>query len=365
MDDRSLAFLRRLLDSPGPSGFETAAARIWRDEAATFADEVTHDVVGNSFARVKPARENDNAPRVLLVGHIDEIGFLITHIDKEGFLWFGPLGGWDDQVVVGQRIRILGRHGDVIGVIGKKASHLLKEEDRNKPSRMEDLWIDIGAADRDDAQRLVEVGDPAVIDSRFVELTDDRCVSRSMDNRVGAFVALEAARLIAKERCAADVYAVATVTEEITFGGAYTAAFSLPSRVAIAIDLTHPTDYPGANKKGDHEVTVGGGPVLTRGATINDGVYFGLRNAAKSLGIETTIQATGASSGTDADPMLRSGPGTATGLVSVPCRYLHSPNELLSLKDIEEAAQIVAEFVRSITPESDFRPGSLAANGNS
>ncbi len=364
MDEHSLAFLRRLLDAPGPSGFETAAARVWRDEASTFADEVTHDVVGNSYARVLPRSEVEAAPRVLLVGHIDEIGFLITHIDKEGFLWFGPLGGWDDQVAVGQRVRILGRNGDVIGVIGKKAAHLLKEEDRTKPSKLDDLWIDIGAADREDAQRLVEVGDPAVIDSRFVALTDDRCVSRSMDNRVGAFIALEAARLIARERCEADVYAVATVTEEITFGGAYTAAFSLPSAVAIAIDLTHPTDYPGANKKGDHEVVVGGGPVITRGATINDGVFFGLREAARNLGIEAGIQATGASSGTDADPMVRTGSGTATGLISVPCRYMHSPNELLSLRDIEDASRIVAEFVRTVSPDSDFRPGSLGSSAH-
>lgn len=363
MDDRSLAFLRRLLDSPGPSGFEAAAAQVWREEADTFADEVTHDVVGNSYARVKPANEDSDAPRVLLVGHIDEIGFLITHIDPEGFLWLAPLGGWDDQVVVGQRIRILGRHGDVIGVIGKKASHLLKEEDRKKPSQLEDLWVDIGAADRADAQRLVEVGDPAVIDSRFVELSEDRCVSRSMDNRVGAFVALEAARLIAGNRCQADVYAVATVTEEITFGGAYTASFSVPSAVAIALDLTHPTDYPGANKKGDHDVTVGGGPVITRGATINDAIYFGLRDAAQRLGVSYSVQATGASSGTDADPMVRTGVGTATGLVSVPCRYMHSPNELLSLHDVDQAARVVAEFVRTITPESDFRPGSMGANG--
>ncbi len=354
-----LAFLRRLLDAPGPSGFETAPARVWRDEASEFADEVTHDVVGNSFARVKPSQDSPDAPKVILAGHIDEIGFLITHIDKEGFLWFSPLGGWDDQVVVGQRIRILDRRGDVIGVVGKPASHLLKEEDRAKPTKLDQMWIDIGAADRDDALGFVEIGDPAVIDSKFIALSDDRCVARSMDNRVGAFVALEAARLIAANRCDADVYAVATATEEITFGGAYTASFTLPSRVAIAIDLTHPTDYPGADKKSNHEVSVGGGPVLTRGATLNDAVFHGLMEAAKRLGITTAIQATGSSSGTDADPMIKTGSGTATGLVSVPGRYMHSPNEMVSLADIEGAARIIAEFVRTITIDSDFRPGTI------
>ena len=152
MDERSIAFLRRLLDAPGPSGYETAPARVWRDEAAIFADEVTHDVVGNSFARVKPHEGRGEGPKVLLAGHIDEIGFVITHVDREGFLWFSPIGGWDDQVVVGQRVRILARGGDVIGVIGKKAAHLLHEEDRRKPTRLDDMWIDIGAEDGEDAQ---------------------------------------------------------------------------------------------------------------------------------------------------------------------------------------------------------------------
>jgi len=359
MEDRALAFLRRLLDAPGPSGYEQLPARVWREEAETFADEVTHDVLGNSFARVKPASDDPSAPKILLAGHIDEIGFVITHVDKEGFLWFAPLGGWDDQVVVGQRLRILGHAGDVVGVVGKKAAHLLKEEDRQKPTKLAEMWIDIGASDRADAERRVGVGDPVVIDSRFVTLTDDICVARSMDDRVGAFVALEAARLAAADRGAADIYAVATVQEEITFGGALTASFSLPSAVAIAIDVTHSTDYPGADKKADDEVKIGGGPVLTRGATINDGVFYGLRDAARRLGIDVAIQASGKSSGTDADAMMRSGPGTATGLISIPNRYMHSPNEVVSLSDLENAARVIAAFTRTVTAESDFRPGAF------
>jgi endoglucanase len=334
---------------------------VWREEAATFADEVTHDVVGNSFARVRPKNELPDAPKVLLAGHIDEIGFVVTHIDKEGFLWFSPLGGWDEQVIVGQRLRVAGRQGDVIGVIGKKAAHLLKDEDRRRPTRLDEMWIDIGAHDYDDAARRVDIGDAAVIDSRFVELTDDICVARSMDNRVGAFVALEAARLIAADRGAADVYAVATAQEEITFGGAYTAAFQVAPTVAIAIDVTHATDYPGADKKRDHEVKLGRGPVLGRGATINDGVFNGMREAARTLGIEIAVQATGKSSGTDADAMIHSGAGTATGVISIPNRYMHSPNELVSLSDLENAARIIAGFIQTLTTESDFRPGSTRA----
>jgi putative aminopeptidase FrvX len=359
MEERAVTFLRRLLDAPGPSGYEAAPARIWREDASSFADEVTHDVIGNSFARVKPLEGMTDAPKVLLARHIDEIGFVITHVDKDGFLWFSPLGGWDDQVVIGQRLRISGRNGDVIGVIGKKAAHLLKEDDRRKPTPLDEMWIDIGAASYDEAVGRIDVGDSAVIDSQFLELSGDVCVARSMDNRVGAFVALETARLIAADRCAADVYAVATAQEEITFAGAYTAAFSVAPVVAIAIDVTHATDYPGADKKRNHEVKLGGGPVLGRGATVNDGVFLGLREAARALGIETSVQATGKSSGTDADAMIHTGAGTATGVVSIPNRYMHSPNELVSLADLENAARVIAGFVRTINLESDFRPGTI------
>lgn len=358
MEKRAITFLRRLLDAPGPSGYERIPAHVWREEAETFADEVTHDVLGNSYALVHARDGSQDAPRILLAGHIDEIGFVITHIDPEGFLWFSPLGGWDHQVVVGQRMRIVGAGGEVMGVVGKKAAHLLKEDDRKKPTQLDDMWIDIGARDRDDAAARVEVGDPAVIDSRFLELPNEMAVSRSMDNRVGAFVALEAARLIAHDRCAAEVFAIATTQEEITFGGAYTAAFRTPSTVAIAIDLTHPTDYPGADKRRNSEVKLGGGPVLSRGATINDGVFNGLREAARGLDIPIAVQAWGASSGTDIDAMIRSGAGTATGIVSVPSRYVHSPNEMVHLGDVENAARIIAAFIRTVTPRSDFRPGA-------
>jgi len=358
VEDRALQFLRRLLDAPGPSGYERIPAQIWREEAETFADEVTHDVLGNSYARVRARGDAEDVPKVLLAGHIDEIGFVITHIDPEGFLWFAPLGGWDDQVVVGQRIRIAGREGDVVGVIGKKAAHLLQEEDRKKPTRLEDMWIDIGAHHHDDAVSRVEVGDAAVIDSHVLELMGEIVVSRSMDNRVGAFIALETARLIAAERCAVDVFAIATTQEEISFGGAYTASFRTPSTVAIAIDLTHPTDYPGADKKRSNDVKLGGGPVLSRGATVNDGVFRGLRESARGQGIDTAVQAWGKSSGTDVDAMIHSGAGTATGIVSVPSRYIHSPNEMVHLRDLENAAKVIAGFIRTLTPESDFRPGS-------
>lgn len=352
MEQRGIDFLRRLLDAPGPSGYERVPARIWREEASSFASDVSGDVLGNSFARVG----TPGGPKVMIAGHTDEIGFLITHIDEEGFLWFQPVGGWDDQVVVGQRLRIAGRSGDTIGVIGKKAAHLLRKEDRDRPTEIRDMWIDIGAANRDEAKARVAVGDPAVIDAGFVQLTDDLIVSRSVDNRSGAFVALEAARLLATDPPAAEVYAVATTQEETSFNGALTASFSIQPLVAIAVDVTHTTDYPGADKKTNGEVRLGGGPVLSRGASINPVVYEGLLAAAERLGLDCPVQGAPRHSGTDADAMIRSGAGMATGIVSLPNRYMHSPNEIVSLTDLDNAARLIAEFIRTITPDSDFRP---------
>lgn len=358
MNERDFAFLTRLLDSPGPSGFEEVPSRVWREEAATFADEVTHDVRGNSYARLRPSSNAEEAPRVLLVGHIDEIGFQIIGIDKEGFLWFEPIGGWDHEVIVGQRVRIRSQNGDVIGVIGKKAAHLLTVEDREKPTKLKDMWIDIGAADREAAELRVEVGDPVVIDANLVKLTDDLYASRSMDNRIGAFVALMALRKIAERRPAVDVYAVASATEETDFGGASVAAHRLPALVAIAIDLTHATDHPEGDKKREVEVKMGGGAVLARGTTLNEKVVRGLQDAARRLGVNPPVQGTASATWTDADPIVKTASGAATGLVSIPGRYMHSPNETVSMADVEQAAAIIAEFVGSISPESDFRPGA-------
>jgi endoglucanase len=350
--DQSFRFLRRLLDTPGPSGYERATSKVWREEASSFTDQVYGDVTGNSYARLV----NEGAPKVIIEGHIDEIGIMVTHIDEQGFLWFDQIGGWDDAVFVGHRVRIAGSSGDVIGVVGRKAAHLIRKEDSGKEVKTRDLWIDIGAKDRADARARLSVGDAGVIDAGFIQLTEDLCVSRSMDNRVGAYVALEAARLLSEDRPASDVYAIAAVQEETSFAGALTASFQIQPQVAIAIDVTHATDYPNADKKTDDEVKLGGGPVLTRGASINPIVFEGLKAAAERLGLDCPVQGAARYSGTDADAMVKSGPGTATGLVSIPNRYMHSPNEVVSLTDLENAAKLIAEFVRTVTSDSDFRP---------
>lgn len=352
MEQSRKDFLLRLLAAPGPSGYEQAPAAIWRDEAAAFATSVDRDVLGNSYAWLG----DPTGPAIVIEGHIDEIGFIITYVDDEGFIWFDKIGGWDDQVVVGQRVVIATAFGEVKGVVGKKAAHLLKPSDRNKVTEISDLWIDIGASNRNAALGQVQIGDPVVIDAGAFHLTDDLLVSRSIDNRVGAWVALEALRLLSHRELNVSVVAVAATQEEITMAGALHLSHRVKPVAAIAIDVTHATDYPGATRKSDNDVKLGGGPVLTRGSSINPVVFAGLKEAATRLDIPTPIQAAGRTSGTDADAILRSGAGVAPGLVSIPNRYMHSPNEVISLRDIEQAASLIAAYVATITPETDFRP---------
>ncbi len=354
MNDHSLSFLKRLLNTPGPSGFEANAARVWRDEAATFADRVDTDVSGNSWAILGEG----GAPRVMLAGHIDEIGLMITHIDDDGFLYFEGIGGWDPQVLVGQRVRLLCREGDVVGVIGKKPIHLIKHEEREKASKITDLWIDIGAQDRDAAQkRGVRVGDPGVLDTQLVELSDDLIASRAIDNRIGAFVVLEALRLLAQgARPGAQVAAVATAQEEIGYsgGGARPAAFRLDPQVAIVVDVTFATDAPGVEKKELGEHKLGGGPVLSRGSAAHPLVFERLAQVAEREQIPFTIAASPRFSSTDADAIYLSRAGVATAIISVPNRYMHSPNEIVSLTDLETASKLIAAFVRSLENTDDF-----------
>lgn len=352
MNEHQRTVLRTLLSTSGPSGFEQHAARIWRDEAATFAETVDHDVLGNSYACIN----TDRSPLVVIEGHIDEIGLVITYVDDDGFIWFDKIGGWDDQVLVGQRVKITSAAGDVSGVIGKKAAHLLKPADRERVTASDDLWIDIGASSKAVAESRIEIGDPVVLDVPPIAVTDDFWVSRSIDNRVGAFVALEVLRSLAENPPASGVVAVAATQEEITMGGALNLASRLKPAVAIAIDVTHATDYPGAAKKAENDVKLGGGPVLTRGSSINPRVFEALRDAGKRLGISTPVQAAARASGTDADAFLRSGQNIASGLVSIPNRYMHSPNEMISLSDLDAAVTLIAEFVRTVSEDSDFRP---------
>jgi endoglucanase len=353
VNDQTRAFLMRLLETASPSGFEVEAARVWRGEAESFSDEVTSDSSGNSVARLRGA-----GPRVMIEGHIDEIGVMITHVDDDGFLWFRPIGGWDDQVLVGQRVRVLGQRGPVVGVIGKKPRHQMDEEDLNKVSKIKTLWIDIGASGGDDARSKVAVGDAGVIEQPVLALGDDLVACRGLDNRVGAFVALEALRLVAQgERPSADVYAVAASQEEITFGGARTSAYDLDPAVAIVIDVTHATDHPDADVRGNGRCRLGGGPALARGSAVNPAVQRMLAATAEAEGIAYTVEATPRSTGTDADAVAYSRAGVPTGVVSVPNRYMHSPSEMVSLRDLDSCARLIAAFTRRIGDDVSFLRG--------
>jgi endoglucanase len=348
-------FLDRLLDAAGPSGFEVRAARVWRGEAERVADEVTVDVYGNSFATVNPG----GSPRVMLAGHIDEIGLQITHIDDQGYLYVAEIGGWDPQVLVGQRVSILTSRGSVVGVIGKKAVHLIEEEERQKASKTKSLWVDVGAKGRDQVAELgIRVGDPMVLAQGMVRLAGDRIASRAIDDRIGAYVVLESLRLLAADRPRAAATAVATVQEEISYsgGGARTSAYALEPDVAIVVDVTFSTDVPDVEKKelGDH--ALGGGPVLSRGSASHDRVFEMLARVAEEEGIPYSVQAAPKATRTDADGIYLVRRGVPTGLVSIPNRYMHSPNEVVSLNDVEAAARLIAAFVRRLGPETDFTP---------
>ena len=355
-------FLTTLLNAPGPSGFETTPARMWREEAAKFATDVRADVHGNSYATVTPPAPSTQhpAPSVMFAGHIDEIGLMVVHIDDDGFLTFDGIGGWDSQVFVGQRVAILGRQGPVPGVIGKKAIHLMEQADRDKVSKISDLWIDIGARNKAEAEARVRVGDAGVLASEVLELPNGRLVSRSMDNRIGAYVVLEALRLLATRdpRPATPVTAVATTQEEIGYsgGGARTSATTLEADCAIVVDVTHATDWPTAEKRKHGEFKLGGGPVLSRGSAVNGVIFEMLVAAAEEEKIPYAIEAAPKFTSTDADAIFTAHRGVATGLVSVPLRYMHSPNELVELADVEMAARLLAAFARKVTPGTSFVP---------
>lgn len=354
MTPESLTFLRSLLNTPGPSSFETAAGRVWRAEAGTFADTVQADVSGNSFATLNAGA----TPRLMFAGHIDEIGIMVTHIDDEGYLSFDTIGGWDHQVFVGQRVILLGRQRQVTGVVGKQAIHLMEKEERDKVSKVEDLWIDIGALTRVEAETQIRIGDPGVLAAGVIEFPNGRLVSRCIDNRIGAFVVLEALRLLAAERPRASVTAVATTREEIaaTGGGARSSANQLEPDVAIVVDVTHATDYPGIEKRKHGDYRLGGGPALSRGASVSELVFEMLAETAEAERIPYSIEAASRDTHTDAEAIFNAHRGVATALVSIPNRYMHSPNEMVALEDLDRTARLLAAFARKLSPETSFVP---------
>ena len=330
--------LGRLLSTPGPSGYEAPAAAVWR-EAASFG-ELEADRLGSSIVRVG---ESDARPLVAVVGHIDEIGLI------------APVGGWDPQILVGQRLEVRTNDGPVIGVVGRKPIHLLKDDQRKKAAELDGLHLDIGAADRDEALEMIRIGDPAVIAGEPVTLADSRLVSRSMDNRLGAYVALEVARRCAERGgIAGSVAGVVAVQEEVGLHGAQTSAYQLEPDIAVVVDVTHATDAPGIEEKRTGSHPLGSGPVLGRGSTLSPKVFELLAETAGREGIEHTIEVSGRGTHTDADAYQISRAGIATGLVSIPLRYMHSPVEMVELDDVEATIELLVAFASSLDADVDL-----------
>ena len=354
MTKQTKQFLADLINSISPSGYEAPVAKIWKTEAAKFASKVWTDTHGNSHAVINPG----GSPKVMFAGHYDEIGFQISYIDDEGFLWIQPLGGWDPQIAQGQRVQVMTRKGIVRGVMGKVAIHLQDPEDRKKVSEIKDLWVDIGAKDRKDAEKMVEVGDPLVVAYGFEEMANGLAAGRAFDNRAGAFVVIEAARQLAKLNPKAEIHAVATVQEEIGLRGAQTAAYGIDPDIGIAVDVTFATDHPnmGEAMKRENRIELGKGPVLTRGPNINSKLFDLLVKTAKAEKIPYQINAEPRGTGTDANAIQLNRSGVVSALVSIPLRYMHSPCELISLKDLELCAKLLARSVAKITSRTNFVP---------
>ena len=344
--------LKDLLSAGGPSGYETEAARVWREYCTSFATDVGTDSIGSSRARVPGTR---GGPTLAIVGHIDEIGLHVTHIDEEGYLRFGGVGGWDPAVLVGQRVRLRTRDGSVVGVIGRKPIHLLKDDERKKVPELKALHIDIGVASGEEARRLVRIGDVAVIDSGPMELPNDRLSARAVDNRIGCYVAAEAARRVAEAGGSpGEVIALAVVQEETGFGGSRTSAYSVEPDLAIAVDGTFATDQPGIELGELSKHGLGAGPVIARGTTLHPRVSELLYETAEQEGMPFTVESLGRRTGTDADAIYVSRAGVPTGLVSIPVRYMHSPVEMVALEDIDATARLIAAFAQRLEPGMSF-----------
>jgi putative aminopeptidase FrvX len=345
--------LRKLLTAAGPSGYETAPAAIFAEAGRAFTDDVSVDIMGSAIVRVPGTTAG--APFLAIVGHIDEIGLIVTHINDEGFLRFGGVGGWDVQILLGQRVEVVTQNGPLPGVVGRKAIHLLRDEDRKKVPELRELHIDIGANSGDEARALVRIGDVAVIAGEPMAVANDRFVSRSMDNRLGAFIALEAARLVAEAGGApGDVAACGVVQEEIGLNGARTSAYGLAPTVAIAVDVTHETGSPGVQVDEIGKHIFGSGPVIGRGSTLNPAVFELLHDTATREQIPFTIAASAHGTGTDADAFHLSRAGIPTGVVSIPLRYMHSPVEMVQLDDITACARLIAAFAQSLSATTSF-----------
>jgi endoglucanase len=352
MQEASLAFLKNLLQNPSPSGFEQPVQDVVRAWAKPLADEVRTDRHGNVLAVVHPSGQ----PRIMLAGHCDQIALMVEHIDDNGFLFVQPIGGWDMQILLGQNLSVWTSSGPVNGVVARRAPHLMTSEERNKVPVFTDIWVDIGVTDKKEAESLVTLGDPVTFALGFRDLRNGLAVSPGMDDKVGLWVVMETLRLLKGRQIQAAVYCVSTVQEEIGLRGATTSAYGIHPHIGIAVDVCHATDTPGNDKKSIGETKLGSGPAVFRGPNINPRVFTRLQETAKAHEIAVQVRGVPRATGTDANVMQLSRDGVATGLIGIPNRYMHSPVEVVSLDDLDRAAQLLAEFCANVTPQMDWTP---------
>jgi tetrahedral aminopeptidase len=352
MNPDSKAFLKQLVETPSPSGYEQQVQGFVRERIRPWCDEVKTDVMGNVFGIRNPA----GRPRVMLAGHCDQIGFIVQFITEDGFLYVDKIGGVDPVVATAHRVVIMTQRGLVPGVLGRKAIHLMDSDDRKRVPKIEDLYVDIGATSKKDAEKMVSLGDAGVFFQPFTELARHRAVSMAFDNKMGTWIVTEALRLLHGKKLDACIVGVSTVQEEIGLRGAQTSAFASEAEVGIALDVGHATDCPGVDKKKVGDYRIGKGPKICRGPNINPRVFDLLVETAKKEKIPYQISTAAGGTGTDANVMQRTRAGMATGLLSVPLRYMHTPNELLSLDDLENCAKLVAAFCARLKKDQDFTP---------
>lgn len=353
MRNESLEFLRRLINTPSPVGHEARGQRVWLDYARQFADETFSDTYGNCVAVLNKG----GSPRVMLAGHADEIAMAVNYINDEGFIYVRKMGGVDAAITKAQRVTIHTRNGPVKGVVGNVAPHLMKEEKEPKPPKIHDLFIDIGVSSRKDAEKLVQVGNPITLVDEFDLLRNDLAVARAFDNRIGTFAVIEALRLLkeGKGKVQAEVCAVSNVQEEVGLFGARQIAYSLKPDVAVVVDVTHATDYPTINKPQHGDIKVGKGPTITHGGCNHPEVVARLEQVGRNKKIPLQHEAISSTSGTDTDGIFWTRGGIASALVSLPNRYMHSPVEVVSLKDLGMIPELLAAFAASLKNGEEFK----------
>jgi len=352
MKRESFKLLRKLTSIPSPSGYEMRIQELIRGQMKELCKTVTTDVHGNVIGVLNPGA----ATRIMIAGHCDEIGFIITHIDDKGVAYFSSIGGFDPNVAVGQRVRISTARGSVFGVIGRKPIHLMDKGEAGAELKIHDLWLDIGARNKKDAQKVIAVGDCVTMDVGLEEMRNDLVAARGFDDRAGAFAVMETMRKLKGRKLDVAVYGVATVQEEVGLRGARTSAYGIDPHVGIAIDVGYATDVPGAEPKRTGEWILGKGPVLHRGPNINPVLEDLLESAARAKKIPYQVTAEPGATGTDANAMQINRSGAAAALISIPCRYLHTPVEVISLKDLDNVSDLIAAFTASLKSNTDFVP---------